>query len=330
MTSALPPDAFPALKYWCCDRLEGRLAVDDAMASCITPHDRLLWWMSEKGTGTWSEFTLAQAWVDRAVFRPEKPTTVARALRDLGHAEFSWSARTWSIAPTVLTMLPNSGGLGYLTGARTSAVLRAIAESGLDFYPTAAANEGGPHAIFLLFDSPDVTSDLADEIGVRYTFGVAGVLGGMLPDLAEMMSMAAPATFPINFPYKQFDPLALKWIPRGRTDAPEAPGVYRIEHHHPIFRYVTEHHEILACEPEVGRYEALRTSRRIVIAYEQAARCLRVPAAAPLPPLHARAAVLSSGLLPRVRRYGDVRMLLYDNVDGAVADNIMRSLSQAG
>jgi hypothetical protein len=103
--------------------------------------------------------------------------------------------------------------------------------------------------------------------------------------------------------------------------------------------------------PEFATYEVLRWENQDVLAYDERSAMLRVPTGAPLPALHARAASLCDGRLPRLERRGsngaaatnakgskkgrrwqaqsnECPVLVYDNVPRRVAERIAASLSQ--
>ncbi len=300
----------------------------------LLPYDRLLRWMSEKVHGSWADFRAAHAWVMGGDEITAEPAWIAaRELQDLGYVEFAWAeGGSWCVAPPVLTLLPSSGGLGYLTGARTRSLISAIKDCELDFFPDAPEQgRHGPHGVFLLLGSPTTAGSVAAELGITYTFAVAETLADTLPSVSSMLADAPAAPFPLGFEREQFSVEEMGWVAcpvaAGGGEAPA--GLYRfrtwgkVEH-----RLVTPMGGVVACSREAAIYEVLRWSEQQVLTYDSMARCLGVPVAARLPVLHARVATLSSGLLPRLvsreGRYG----LRYDNVSDEVAAAIADSLAQ--
>ncbi len=299
----------------------------------VTTGDLLLAWMSEREGGTWEQFRRAHAWVTRDHDNAGKAWIAARDLQALGHAEFAWQHDlSWNIAPPVLTMLAGGGGLAYLTGARTATLFEWLdeAERDLDCFPEAVAErQAGPSSVFIAFQSTTAASELASFLGVGFTYSVAEAIATVLPDLPSMVAGGSPAEFPLGFPRQVFDTARLEWRP-SPEDAQEAPpGLYRVEVWAGMeFRLVDARRRVLKCQPEAGAYEALRFEGRRVLQYDGESLTLRVPATAGLPPLHMRAATLSSGLLPRVEREGATAWLSYDNVAPPVGRAILRTLGQ--
>ncbi len=325
MTSAIESFGFHQLAGWLCG---------DAGRSRISPGDRLLWWLSEKGTGSWAEFRKAYAWVTANDGDAVKAWIAARELQDLGHVEFAWEhGLSWSAAPPVLTLLPSSGGLAYLTGARTRSLVEALNENeAFDFYPaTVSQGPQGPHGVFLLFGSPHEAEELARSLGIEYTFSIAEVLVGVLPQLADMMEQGEPSPFRIGFDKERFEPETLFWREATEPEGDLAPGLYRMRTWgRTEYRFLSATRKIVSCQPESAFYESLRYARRQILRYEAETKMLVVPAAARLPSLQARAATLSSGLLPKPVRTGGQLELRYENVSPRVAEAILLSLSQAG
>ncbi|WP_334131826.1 hypothetical protein [Silanimonas lenta] len=289
--------------------------------------------MSEKGHGTWQEFKRAHAWVTQEHDNAGRAWFMARDLQALGHAEFAWDDDLrWVAAPPVLTMLPASGGMCFLTGARTQVLWRRLRAAGqeMDCFPEAVAERpSGPSNLFVAVASAGDAQRLAAFLGVGFTYSVAEALSAVLPDLPGLLAHATPAEFPLGFDREKLDTESLAWV-AADADAEQAePGLYRshvwagTEH-----RLVPERGQVLTCRLEAGAYEALRYDNRRVLAYDEETRTLWVPTAAGLPPLHMRAATLSSGLLPRMER-DYTTWLIFDNVAPSVGNAILRTLRQS-
>ncbi|MGE0025596.1 MAG: hypothetical protein AB7O78_02640 [Thermoleophilia bacterium] len=314
---------FDGLTGWLCD---GGSRAD------ISPGDRLLWWLSEKETGSWADFRKAYEWVTANQGDAVKAWIMARDLQALGHVEFAWEhGLSWSVAPPVLTLLPSSGGLSYLTGARTRALIQALNDmTALDFYPEAVKQgDMGPHGIFLLFGSAQDPEVLAQRLGIQYTYSVAEVLAGVLPQLADMMA-TEPSPFRIGFDKERFDPGTLFWAEAPEPEEKLVPGLYRMRTYGGTeYRFLSATRHVMSCQPEPAAYESLRYAGRKILRYEPGAKTLIVPAAVRLPSLHARAATLSSGLLPEPVLVNGRTELRYENVSPGVAGAILTTLSQA-
>jgi len=96
----------------------------------------------------------------------------------------------------------------------------------------------------------------------------------------------------------------------------------------PQFRYTPDGERYSDVDLSTGRYAELHRLERDVLIYLQEAinGVLLVPARADLPALHARSAILCSGLLPEFDRMS--ASLKYKNVPLIIASRIAESLEQ--
>lgn len=306
--------------------------------SIIFPRDRLVRWLSEKGSGTWAEFRDAHEWVSDPNTK-RKAWWAARDLQDLGYVEFAWDDdKAWSVAPPCLLMLPQSGGLAYLCGSRTKALVEAVAENP-DCYPFAAPQHShqGPHGLFLAVDDYDSGAALAKSLGIGFEFALAERLADCLPSLQALLALATEKPLPLGFELEYFDSSRLEWEPVGETtdNAATHCGFYRASTHGGFsFRLVQPGGKTVECLPQAGIYEVLRWENKGVIQHDAYSDRLKVLRVAGLPPLHAKTATLSSGLLPTLsairseQTHVDHFYHCYENVSAEVAAAIMKSLSQ--
>lgn len=312
-----------------------------------TSYDLLLDWASERGTGTWQEFRSAWEWLlstDNSR-RPEDPAGKAwiagANLAALGHLEMSWTDNgAWAVAPSVITMLPNSGGRALLTGARTrtlyrpasngdgqSGVIADIAED-LDIWIDDIDTRDGPTSVLIACNRPEDAARLADHCRIAYTYSVSDQLSAMLPPLAAYEALWEPGSLPQGFPVERFSSRDLRWHPHP-DDEPSDAGLY-------VGKTYSENVHVLAmpvgAQFRVPRdhavYEVLRWDDINVLAYDEAAHELWVPTSCRLPLQHERAAVLCSGQLPRFRRRENQNGIFYANVQPSVARRIAASLNQ--
>jgi hypothetical protein len=311
-------------------------------------HDRLLGYLSEKGRGSWSELRDAWDWLAPDHDRATSTSVVVHELSSLGHIEVSWNPDgiEWCAAPPVITMIPRSGGRALLTGGRTrflyepatslrgkgrqhaGALVDAVNDLNLWLDPFRQAR--GPTTLMVACESDRDAQELAYRLGIRFNYSVARQLAAILPPLPQYAKLWTHGELPRGFDFERFDVNRLRWLPADDS-APD--GLYRAqtfsEHAHALhtplgWLRVTRDHAV---------YEVLRWEERAVLRYNVGTLELSVPFFAPLPGLHARAAVLSSGMLPetRERRAVSGRTILsrvYQNVDKEVAEQIASSLSQ--
>lgn len=293
----------------------------------IGKDDRLLRFVSEKGCGRWQEFKDAFDFVFMSSDDPaHKAWIKARDLSALGHLEICWGENaSWCATPPVLTMLPRSGGRGFITGARTEYFegrLHELIEEHQLYLHEDLAPHKGPTTILIAFNNNQEAKELASALGIGYTYSVAEELAALLSPLASLIGLCEARDLPMGFENERLDPDVLHWVP---VETVSQPGLYRCR------TFQRNEHRLhlggsswLNVDPEIGKYEVLRWDGRCVIEYREEAWELAVPARAPLPLLHDRAATLCSGQLARF----DSGQLVYQNVPPAVAEGIRSSLCQ--
>jgi hypothetical protein len=96
----------------------------------VSYYDLLLTWCSEVEKGTLTEFREVHNWLfaDMPMDKRPKPNLTIGQMSTLGYVEVDWIQGEWAVAPPVLTLLPESGAVCLLTGARTRALTDAVAE----------------------------------------------------------------------------------------------------------------------------------------------------------------------------------------------------------
>jgi hypothetical protein len=297
-------------------------------------HELLLEWASERGRGSWATFREAHDWLFNAG-RQEgwrtAPARTANSLATLGHIEIDWINGLWAASRPALTILPSAGGHGLLTGGRTRALLSALEqetapEITMDIYTARHAQTDAPDAIFLACRSERDIEELAARLGITYAFSLSERLSSLLPPLDSYLAISQSTPAPKGFGVERFNATNLRWA-AAASDA--SPGLYRYQRYgHYDFRFLTTDHHHHALEMNTGIYAELSRIGRRVLRYEPEATngTLVVPAAAPLPILHARAAVLCSGLLPAFDRTERTRRFV--NVPRETARRIAHALDQ--
>jgi hypothetical protein len=297
-------------------------------------YELLLEWASERGRGSWAMFREAHDWLfnaGRLEGERTPPARTANSLATLGHIEIDWINGLWAAAQPALTILPSAGGHGLLTGGRTRALLSALEqetapEITMDIYLARHTQADAPDAIFLACRSERDIEELAARLGIAYAFSLSERLSSLLPPLGSYLAISRSTPAPRGFGVERFSAAALQWI---AATSDGQPGLYRYQRYgHYDFRFLTADHHYHALEMNTGIYAELSRAGRRVIRYEPEATngTLLVPAAAPLPILHARAAVLCSGLLPTFDRAERTRRFL--NVPRETARRIAHALDQ--
>lgn len=289
-------------------------------------HDELLRWCSELGSGTWSQFTAACAELDL----PSGPA--GRAMSALAHVEFDHRQGRWAAAPVTLTTIPGTPGRLLLSGARASGMmepLRTVADQGFDV-DVSAEPVRQPHgpATLLLEGSAADAAEFASAAGIRFQPAAHLALAAVLP-VGDLSVLAEPATPDPRFPHCTVDPetLSERWdlaIPEGADGLWAWPTFARRS-----ARFIRRTGQWwYVPESTWAPYLIDRPAEAEPLCWHDPAhRRLIVDAAAPLPALHARAAVLCSGRLPLRQRLAEgIAEDHYVNVDDDTAGLIIGSL----
>ncbi len=297
------------------------------------PHDLLLEWASERGSGSWQAFREAHEWALPARSRPgwETPGFSIRQMSALGHLEIAWGAGKWAAAPPVLTLLPRAGAHALLTGGRTRTLLQRLdeaLEARGDLWALPPHEQStAPSARLIACESEVGIQELADKLEIEFTHSVSAQIAGLLPPLESYLRLARSTRGVSRFGVAKFDAEELFFKD---ADDREGPGLYRYEMPWGLdFRLVVDDEEIYRVDLSVGTYAALARWGRSRLRYMPTSVNgeLIVPAPprqAPLPTLQARCAVLCSGLAPEKR----AEVLVYVNVPRDTATAIARSLDQ--
>lgn len=305
-------------------RLDGQPA-----GSAPEKYELLLDWISERGAGTWPQFRDAHDWLfnsGQQEGKQTKATTTIHGLSVLGHLEIDWDTGGWAVAPTTLTILPNAGAHAVLCGSRTRALLDAFATatSDSDLYSEAHAQEWGPNALFVAAKDEDAIELLARRLGVTYELCVSERLATVLPALDSYLELCTSTPAARGYGVERFDPRLLTFR---RADTESGAGLYRYDlWGRPEFRFVSDDGVYYKVDWALGVHAELRRCGKREIRYmpESVNGTLTVPFRAQLPALHARTAVLCSGLMPKLDNW----KWHYPNVPLDTATAIARALGQ--
>ena len=197
-------------------------------------YDKLLWFLSEKGEGSWSELKEAFDWIWGPTDDPsERAWIAARDLAALGHIEIAWGEEArWCAAPPLLTMLPRSGGRAFITGARTNFLVEQLdsAAEERDLWIDRCGYQRGPTTFLAACRRHQDAEGLAADLGIGYTYSVAEQLSALLPGLDHYMAMFPEGSeLPAGFEAERFNPADLRWEPADDTGRR---GLYRTRTFH--------------------------------------------------------------------------------------------------
>jgi hypothetical protein len=303
----------------------------------------LLEWMSEQGSGTWSDFRAAHTWLlarpaDLPISPahhtppppPPPPLRTYLNLSKLGHVESSPADSRWAVAPPVLTIVPGASVHAVVVGGRTrpfSAALRAALESrDLDLDLVSRPQPTGPDTMYISCGDEADLIQLAERLGIRYEYSVSERLSQLFPHIDSLLERAGAPPPSAGYGVSRWMPESNRFEP---TNRPDEPGLYQWETvGAPQYRFTAGERRYANVDFSTGRYAELRRLGINVLTYkkESVNGTLRVSVRADLPPLQARAAILCTGMLPPFER--ETLTLSYRNVPLAIAERIAVSLGQ--
>jgi len=295
----------------------------------MSGYEAMLRWASEFGQGTWVEFREAHDWlfnIGRQERKQVRATTTIHAMSMLGHLEIDWRSGRWAVAPTALTILPNAGAHAVVTGARAHRLLAELRDATRadDYFEESHRQDWGPDALFIAASDESALEVLAKKVGMNYEVCVSERLAKMLPSLESYLDLSKSTPAAKGYGIERFDVRFLNWE---RASHDGAPGLYRYDvWGRPEYRFVSDPGIVYSVDWSLGVHAELARTRRREIHYalESVNGTLRVPFAAQLPALQARAAALCTGLMPRLQD----RRWHYANVPRSTADAIAASLGQ--
>lgn len=103
------------------------LRTEDESPEMSKRFERLLWWISVRGEGTYQSFVQACITLG-ATQDMQDVRSILRRMRLLGHMECSDDGRKWAAAPAALVRFPSNDERGFLAGQRTPALLNKLRE----------------------------------------------------------------------------------------------------------------------------------------------------------------------------------------------------------
>lgn len=291
----------------------------------------LLNWASEIGEGSLTEWRAGATWAIPGLERAGANRMLA-GLAALGHVEVDWEAGDWRVAEPALTLLPDAGGHGFLTGARTASYRQQLESDpapDIDALLMFKEQSDGPDSCYVSASSEGEMEELADIIGARYSHSVPLRLSPLLPGIGQMIADRSSLRGKPDLGLERFEVETLSFA---EVESDSAPGLYRYDSPgRPELRWIDDEDSVYKVDLSVGTHaEISRVSPEDgagAIQWRPAGTNgnLEVRLTAPLPLLHSRAATLCSGRIPR--RQG--RVLIYPNVPLDLSERIAATLGGA-
>jgi hypothetical protein len=295
-------------------------------------YDKLLYWLSAAGTGTWQTFKNAckVLGLDASGLEARR---ILRRLRLLGHIEVSRDGTHWAICPPCLVSIKTEPQQEcILAGQRCAQLLNEIEKiEGVNLKFIKQPNEEAPTLVYVQIDSEDILYKLVDEVEHYFPINYAGnaiyKLAEILPSLEVWRDSLTPVGrfFPALYEIERFSngTFALCSF-QGET------GMYRL---HPRDRnsqvsrtlfYQQDSDQWLQGDWYGLRFLALRAENTECKAiYHTDIRCLALPASQRWPDLYERALVLCSGKLADQRN----EWLYFSEVPREIAHKLAHKLT---
>ena len=133
-------------------------------------HERLLYWISARGEGTWAQFRDAAQTLGVAEDRRAARSAIRRMIL-LGHLDRSADGQRWSASPAALVRLADDPDTVYLAGARVPSLL-----SGFTTRKTEQIHDAGPPRL-------DTDAAILQNLEAIRAFADAGVASERLADI---------------------------------------------------------------------------------------------------------------------------------------------------
>lgn len=288
-----------------------------------TQFEKLLYWLTAVGGGTWQTF--AEACLVLGIVKERgQARSALRRLRLLGHVDCSQDGSRWEVSPAALVRFPISPEKGFLAGQRLLSQLDE--ESGFHTL-THQPDYQGPPRLELTADGSRTLQTAVGETSTELT--------KVLPAIDEWKDMLqhVPKLLTTQFDLhiwngRQFRPYNTFYEKDGKYHGTS--GMYHLRSVEGRFRYdVTlffdERNQRWLRGDWYGlRFLAAGTGVGDVI-YRNDAGNLLVPEAQRWPLLYERALVLASGLLPQIS--GNGNWLIYNGIPLDLAETLCQKLN---
>lgn len=269
--------------------------------------DKLLWWCSAKGEGSYQGFKEVFELLQSVIGIHGTPRQVMRTLILLGHIEITSEGRKWGITPTAVVK-PTIGD-AYIAGKLTLALLKRVSEK-MEISKT--SSNGGPSRLV-----PIETSDADLPILVN----PAGKLADVLPFFKDWQNTLDldPDIEPHRYSFKIYNGTDFV-VPSERGLKPGLYEALRLEGHYPV--------------PTTALYDgsnwtrggfydlrwlAIKNSGKPMNVRINKEGALGVPLFARWPLLYERPLVLASGKLPKNVNVNGIDALVYESVGVDIA-----------
>jgi hypothetical protein len=293
-------------------------------------YDRLLFWLSAAGSGSWQTFQNACHALGLEG-RQDAPAHILRRLRLLGHMETTSDRSRWSATPTVLVQSGDERSY-FLCGQRDHMMLQAFRDR---WHIEEVPQPGGAAPARILIHAPDETDNItqfAQRRAITFAGGAALRLAQIIPALVEWKRTLE--VLPHFSPY-QYQPKRFSGTDFVEADFDQSvSGFYQfwpLKQHasasdraeYTLF-YDAEHERFLRGDWYGLRFLARQTSgTSCPVIYEEASGKLAIPIDWRWPELYERVLVLASGQLPTHHK----EWLIYESITPALLAELIPKLN---
>lgn len=298
----------------------------------------LLFWMSARRQGSWPQFRSAveELHVDSddvtGTEEDDAPEQFSLPLyqelrlnlQRLGHAEFFNGAgdAEWRVCPPSLAVAQHAAGwIGILTGARSSKLLQRVYAAGASEMLQKMPIPACPDQILVRAKHENTFVVFAERSGLFLQRDAPASLLNCLPPIDDP-SVRYLFSMPFGTEWKidRFSPKELRWRVATRDEATLTPGgLFRFSLRHQRYLLFCSRGEAFRVPGQVGKFLALRRSRRRVLHYDAGNLRLSVPASCRPPFLVERALILCSGTLPTYQGDSGAGKLEYTQIPASIA-----------
>lgn len=262
--------------------------------------DALLEWASERGSGSWSQWTDACLYLEIKTGEWVDPTLAAQRLSALGHLEFDWVHDRFAVAPSTAVLIPRSSGSVVITGARPRGLRDKLAaiwgETDINMWLRDPIPQSTGPETWLVEAEMDDVAVFCEAAQLEFEVDSGRRLAEDFCPTATLEDAAAewPPGPDDRYPRVWFDPDRIDF----RSDAGQRgdEGLWHVNERRRDEAYILLSQRWYHVPVrEYGPYLAYPAA--VFLRYDRKAQQLLVPNRTPLPPLLARAATLQSGRL---------------------------------
>jgi hypothetical protein len=296
----------------------------------VTTSDKLLFWLSANGAGSWGQFRAAvEDLVDdqreNDLYISERLPLYQRLkfnLGQLGHVEFDANdAGGWRVSPPVLAMSESDQEpMAVLCGARLPSLITRLSNSRCRI--TRQSIDEAPELIRVASDDMGEIEKIASDMGLIFQQRASTSLLCCLPRVTSLHSwncVRAQMPFGRDTKIERFDfaKRSYRWTDSSTREAQHRRGLYRVTRFQRREHYLRANGVVYRVPSQVGNYFLAAQRERQVLRYDYKRNEFKVSGFFRPPLLVDRALILCSGVPPSYDR--TTSMLMYSGIPESIA-----------